>query len=117
MAAILVALKYPLSKAPALGCPRPGDGVQGRDRLGLIVGMVRQGAGHNQETLVFHGGLGIVMLSKPSLLLFFMMRDSGSVKLYWSLSRGPGVGGVGGRPRGLDPVWRDLASRSRTLAS
>ena len=40
-----------------------------------------------------------------------MMRDSGSVQLYWSLSRGPGVGGMGGRPRGLDPVWRDVASR------
>ena len=26
------------------------------------------------------------------------MRESGSVKLYWSLSRGPGVGGLGGRP-------------------
>src|SRR5215210_7464962 len=34
--------------------------------------------------------------SKPSLALFFMMRESGSVKLYWSLGRGPGVGGVGG---------------------
>jgi hypothetical protein len=34
-------------------------------------------------------------------VLFFITRDSGSVKLYWSWSRGPGVGGVGGRPPGL----------------
>jgi hypothetical protein len=51
MAAMVVALKYPWSKAPALGLPRAG-------------GMVRQGAGHNQETVLFHGGLRIVMLSK-----------------------------------------------------
>src|SRR3954453_17289365 len=34
--------------------------------------------------------------SKPWSVLRFMIRESGSVKLYWSPSRGPGVGGVGG---------------------
>ncbi len=31
------------------------------------------------------------------------MRESGSVKLYWSLSCGPGVGGLGVGPRGFCP--------------
>ena len=45
------------------------------------------------------------------------MRDSGSVKLYWSLACGSAEGGVGGRPRGLRPVRWALASRSCCLAS
>ena len=40
------------------------------------------------------------------------MRDSGSVKLYWSLSCGSPDGGVGERPGGLRPERLALASRS-----
>ena len=55
---------------------------EGWDGLGLIVGMVGQGVGHDQETVLFHSGLSIVMLiGRASLLLFPMMRDSVSVKL------------------------------------
>ncbi len=43
------------------------------------------------------------------------MRDSGSVKLYWSLACGSADGGVGGRPRGLRPERWALACRSRVL--
>jgi len=32
------------------------------------------------------------------------MRDSSSVRLTWSLDRGPGVGGVGVFPRALRPA-------------
>src|SRR5712692_6823398 len=46
-----------------------------------------------------------------------MMRDCGSVKLYWSLSRGPGTGGVGGRPPGLRPVVRSRSARCASLVS
>src|SRR5712692_1438342 len=46
-----------------------------------------------------------------------MMRDSGSVKLYWSPSRGPGTGGVGGRPPGRRPVVRSRSARCASLAS
>ena len=47
------------------------DGVQGGDSLGLIVGVVGQGAGHNQETVLFHGSLGIVMLIKAIVVAVF----------------------------------------------
>src|SRR5947209_8255065 len=46
-----------------------------------------------------------------------MMRDSGSLKLYWSPSRGPGTGGVGGRPPGRRPVVRSRSARCASLAS
>ena len=46
-----------------------------------------------------------------TLVLHFMIRDSGSVKLYWSLSCGPGVGALGGLPPGLRPVRRVFSSR------
>ena len=49
-------------------------------------------------------------------VLFFIMRDSGSVKLYWSLARGPGVGGLGALPRGLRFVLRAFSSRACILA-
>ena len=48
-----------------------GDGVQGGDGLGVIVGMVGQGAGLHQETVLFHGGLGIVMLIKAIVVAVF----------------------------------------------
>src|SRR5258708_18044884 len=46
-----------------------------------------------------------------------MMRDSGSLTLYWSPSRGPGTGGVGGRPPGRRPVVRSRSARCASLAS
>ena len=55
---------------------------------------------YEQETVLCHRRLGIVMLVETVSVLFFMMRESGSVKLYWSLSRGPDVGGLGAGPRG-----------------
>ena len=39
------------------------------------------------------------------------MRDSESVRLTWSLPRGPAVGGLGGLPRGFLPVFLACASR------
>jgi hypothetical protein len=33
--------------------------------------MVGQGVGHHQETVLFHGGLGIVMLIKASVVAVF----------------------------------------------
>ena len=72
IAAMLVALKYPLSKAPALGLPKAkGMASQVGMASGLIVGMVGQGVGHNQETVLFHGGLGIVMLIKAIVVAVF----------------------------------------------
>ena len=46
-----------------------------------------------------------------------MIRDWGAVKLYWSLSRGPGVGGLGGCPGGLPPFLAAFSARARSLAS
>ena len=46
-----------------------------------------------------------------------MMRESGSVRLSWSFARGPGSGGVGGRPPGLRPVRAAFSSRARIFSS
>ncbi len=52
--------EVPIVQGASLGFAQSQwDGVQGWDGLGLIVGMVRQGAGHNQETVLFHSGLSI----------------------------------------------------------
>ena len=57
--------EVPIVQGASLGFAQgEGDGIQGGDGLGLIVGMVGQGVGDNQETVLFHGGLGIVMLIK-----------------------------------------------------
>src|SRR5712691_11110443 len=64
--------EVPIVQGASLGCAQgPWDGVQGWEGLGLIVGMVGQGVGHNQETLLFHGGLGIVMLIKAIVVAVF----------------------------------------------
>jgi hypothetical protein len=77
--------------------------VDGRQGGLLIIGMITQPVANDQAAIVPDNNLHIVSWSKPLLLAFFMIRDSGSVKLYWSLARGPGVGGLGGRPGGLPP--------------
>src|SRR3954451_6470786 len=46
-----------------------------------------------------------------------MMRESSSVRLTWSVGRGPSTGGWGGLPRGFLPVAAALASRAASLAS
>jgi hypothetical protein len=57
--------KVPIVSGASLGFAQgPWHGVSGWDGLGLIVGMVGPGAGHKQETVLFHGGLGILMLIK-----------------------------------------------------
>jgi len=45
------------------------------------------------------------------------MRDCSSVRLIWSVGRGPSTGGWGGLPRGFRPVAAALASRAASLAS
>ena len=45
-----------------------------------------------------------------------MMRDASSVRLIWSVGRGPAVGGSGGLPRGFLPVFSALALRAASLA-
>src|SRR3954471_4945297 len=45
-----------------------------------------------------------------------MMRDSSSVRLTWSVGRGPSTGGWGGLPRGFLPVAAALVSRAASLA-
>ena len=56
--------------------------------------------------------------SNPLLLAFFMIRDSGSVKLYWSLSLGPGVGELGVVSRAASfPSWPPFLSLACILAS
>src|SRR5215510_1468935 len=47
------------------------DGVQGGDGLSLIVWMIGQGVGHHQETVLCHGGLGIVMWIKAIVVAVF----------------------------------------------
>ena len=51
-----------------------------------------RGARHHQQTSRRHRGLGVVALSKPPPVTG-MMRDSSSVRLIWSLGRGPSTGG------------------------
>ena len=46
-----------------------------------------------------------------------MLREAGSVKWYWSLSREPGCGGWGGFPPGRRWLCLAFSSRSRRLAS
>ncbi len=55
----------PMVQGASLGCAQgQWDGLQGGEGLGLIVGMGGQGVGHQQDTVLFHGGLGIVMWIK-----------------------------------------------------
>ena len=61
--------EVPIVQGASLGCAQgAGDDIQGGDGLGLIVGMGGQGVGYNQDTVLFHGSLGIVMLIKALLL-------------------------------------------------
>jgi len=46
-----------------------------------------------------------------------MMRESSSVRLIWSLGRGPSTGGSGGLPRGFFPLASAFACRAASLAS
>ena len=117
-AAMGVALQDPWSKAPALGVPTAKGMASkgGRASACSLGGLDRVWAPIKQRscaTAAWAWSCG----AQPSVLLLCMRRDSGSVQLAWSLSRGPGGGGVGGRPRGVDPVGRALAARSRTVAS
>ena len=64
--------EVPIVQGDSLGYAQSQwDGVQGWDGLSLIVGMVRQGAGHNQETVLFHSGVSIVMLIKAIVVDVF----------------------------------------------
>src|SRR6266702_4352172 len=53
-----------------------------------IVGVIGQGPSDDEQASLIDGYLSVVILLKSGIRRVFMMRDSGSVKLYWSLSRG-----------------------------
>ena len=46
-----------------------------------------------------------------------MMRDSSSVKLTWSLARGPATGAFGSRPRAFFPVAFSVSRRRLSFSS
>ena len=62
----------PIVQGASLGFAQGAwDGVQGGEGLGWSIGMVGQGVGHHQETVVFHGGLGMVMVITAIVVAVF----------------------------------------------
>ena len=66
---MFAALKKPLSRAAAgRRTEFWGQGGQGGFNFGFVIGMVGQRTGHNQQTGLIHGGLGIVGLFEAGVV-------------------------------------------------
>ncbi len=103
-AAIFCSLQKPLSSAAAAGVPNSaGRAAKVGSASALSLAWLDKLHATIKRWSWSTATCALYACSKPALLEHFMMRDSGSVKLYWSLACGSADGGVGGRPRGLRP--------------
>ena len=100
--------KEPASSAAASGWPKlRRDDLQRGFGFCLIVGVVRERLAHDQQARPDRPPPGRCSPAQsPRLVLFFMMREFGIGEVVLVLVTGPWVGGLGGRPRGVRPVWR-----------